>query len=55
MHITEESLHELREVIEDTVEYYCDKQMVSGEVAWIAIECLAIAKQKEMNGDFAYQ
>ena len=49
------SLDELRDVIEDTVEYYCDKEQVSGEIAWIAIECLAIAKQKELNGELSYQ
>ena len=41
---------ELRELLEDTIEYYCDNEMVSGEVAWAITECLAIAKQAEIKG-----
>ncbi len=55
MQISESSLDELRSVIEDTIEYYCDKEQVSGELAWICVECLALAKQKELQGEIAYQ
>ena len=41
--------HELRELIEDTVEYFCDENMVSGELTWIMVECLAKAKIQEMK------
>ena len=41
---------ELKELIEDTVEYACDQYTMSGEKAWAVIECLAIAKQAELAG-----
>ena len=50
MQISREQLQELTEVIEDTVEYACDKEMISGEMAWSVIECLAVAKQAEIAG-----
>lgn len=50
MKISREQLQELTEVIEDTVEYACDKEMISGELAWSVIECLAVAKQAEIAG-----
>ena len=30
--------------MEDTVEYFCDQHMVSGEVAWTMVASLADAK-----------
>jgi hypothetical protein len=53
MDITREQLDELTSVIEDTVEYACDQQMLSGELAWTVIECLAVAKQAELKGELA--
>ena len=53
MQISREQLQELTEVIEDTIEYYCDKEQVSGELAWTCIECLATAKLAEMRGELA--
>ncbi len=50
MEISREQLKELTEVIEDTVEYACDKECISGEKAWAVIECLAVAKQAEIAG-----
>ena len=50
MKISREQLQELTEIIEDTVEYACDKERISGEMAWSVIECLAIAKQAEIAG-----
>ena len=50
MEISREQLKELTEVIEDTVEYACDKEMISGQKAWAIIECLAVAKQAEIAG-----
>ena len=50
MTITKEQLQELRDLVEDSVEYYCDQNMVSGEVAWTVLECLSTAKIAEMNG-----
>tara|TARA_B100001564_G_C20015832_1_gene392367 strand:- start:211 stop:378 length:168 start_codon:yes stop_codon:yes gene_type:complete len=42
---------ELREIIEDSVEYFCDSNMVSGELTWIMIEALATAKIAQMRGE----
>ena len=53
MRIDPYQLNELTEVIEDTVEYYCDKEQVSGELVWTVLECLATAKLAEMNGELA--
>ena len=50
MEISREQLKELTEVIEDTVEYACDQERISGEMAWSVIECLAVAKQAELSG-----
>ena len=50
MNITKEQLTELRELLEDTVSYYCDENMISGELAWTVTECLATAKQYELKG-----
>ena len=53
MRIEREQLNELTEVIEVTVEYYCDKEQVSGELVWTILECLATAKLAEMKGELA--
>ena len=50
MQISRERLAELRELIEDTAEYFCDENKLSGELAWTCIECLATAKLAEMQG-----
>ena len=41
---TKGQLDELTEVIEDTVEYFCDKHRQSGQMAWTVIYCLSMAK-----------
>ena len=48
--ISKEKAHELRELVEDTIEYFCDNEQVSGELAWTITECLAVAKQAELKG-----
>ena len=53
MEISKPQLQELTEVIEDTLEYFCDQQQVSGELAWTVLECLATAKLAEMRGELA--
>ena len=53
MHISGPQLKELTEVVEDTIEYFCDKEQVSGELAWTVLQCLATAKIAEMNGELA--
>ena len=48
--ISREAATELRELIEDTIEYFCDEEKISGETAWKMVECLAVAKQAQMQG-----
>ena len=48
--ISRKSASELRELIEDTIEYFCDEEKISGETAWKMVECLAIVKQAQMQG-----
>ena len=42
---------ELKGMIEDTVSHFCDEHMVSGELAWLVTECVAIAKIDQFKGD----
>jgi hypothetical protein len=42
---------EIRECIEDTVEYLCDDNMISGELMWIVVETLAQAKIAQIRGE----
>ena len=51
MQITQAQLDELVSVIDDTVEYYCDQQTLSGQLVWTCIEALAVAKLAELNGE----
>ena len=53
MHISGPQLQELTECIEDTIEYFCDKECTSGELAWTVVECLATAKIAELKGELA--
>ena len=49
--INRETHQELRELIEDSVEYFCDQNMVSGELTWIIVETLAQAKLAQLRGE----
>jgi len=53
MEISRDKIDELNELIEDSLEYFCDSQQVSGELAWTLVECLALTKIAEMNGVLA--
>ena len=50
MQIDPKDAQELAGLIEDTIEYFCDENLISGEVAWAIAECLAVAKQNELQG-----
>ena len=50
MQISRETLKELTEVLEDTIEYACDKERISGELAWTVVESLATAKLAQLKG-----
>lgn len=41
---------ELKELIEDTVEYFCDDKMISGELTWLVVQTLAEAKLAQLKG-----
>lgn len=48
--LTREAHQELTEIIEDSVQYFCNEHIISGELAWVVIECLAKAKQAQFQG-----
>ena len=54
MNITEEQLTEFTDLIDDTVEYFCDDKMLSGELIYTVLECYSIAKLKELKGELTY-
>ena len=54
MNITEEQLTEFTELIDDTVEYFCDDKLLSGELIYTLLECYSIAKLKELKGELTY-
>jgi hypothetical protein len=39
----------LMELVEDTIEYFCDQEIVSGQTAWTAVSALAEAKLAQIN------
>lgn len=41
---------EIKELIEDTVEHACDEHMLSGELVWTVVQCLATAKIAQLQG-----
>ena len=51
MEMTRTQLAEITELFEDTAEYYCDGNMISGQKLWTVLECLATAKLAELNGE----
>lgn len=53
MRISKDQDTELTEIIEDSIGYFCDKEQVSGQLAWTCIESLATAKLAELNGELA--
>ena len=53
MEISREDLSEVTELIEDTVQYYCDRERISGELVWTIVESLATTKLAELRGELA--
>tara|TARA_R100001463_G_scaffold131066_1_gene190885 strand:+ start:6 stop:173 length:168 start_codon:yes stop_codon:yes gene_type:complete len=53
MKISREDLSEVTEVIEDTVQYFCDQHTISGQLAWTIVESLATAKLAELRNELA--
>jgi hypothetical protein len=40
---------ELKELIEDSLEYFCDQNRISGELAWLVVQTLAEAKLDQLS------
>ena len=51
MELTRAQLQEITELFEDSVEYYCDSNLISGQKLWTVLECLSAAKLAELNGE----
>jgi len=49
--LNREVAHEIRETIEDTVQYLCDENMISGELMWIVVQTVAQAKIAQFKGE----
>lgn len=54
MVISPEQLNEINELLQDTAEYYCTENVMSGEKFWTVVECYAAAKAAEMRGELAW-
>jgi len=46
-----ETHKELTELLEDSLEFFCDQHMVSGELAWLITQCYATAKVEQLRGN----
>ena len=53
MNISKHQLKEITEVVEDSIEFICDQEMMSGELAWTVVECLATAKLAQLRGELS--
>lgn len=51
MNITTEQHAQLIELIEDSVEYYCDENRISGELVYTIIEAYSAAKVAQLRGE----
>lgn len=46
-----ETHNELKALIEDSVQSICDEYRISGELAWLVVECLSTAKLAQLRGE----
>ncbi len=46
-----ETHQELVELVEDTVEFFCNENRISGELTWLVIQSLATAKLEMFKGN----
>lgn len=51
MNITREKHDELIALIEDSVEYFCNENLVSGELAYTIMNCYSEAKIAQFQGE----
>ena len=40
-----------KQLIEDSVEFFCDEHMISGELSWLVTQCYATAKVEQFKGN----
>lgn len=55
MEIQAETLQDLIDCVEDTVQKICDEHLVSGELAWNCTAALAEAKLLEIQGHITFK
>lgn len=51
MNISHEKHSELIELIEDSVEYFCSKNMISGELVYTILNCYSESKIAQFQGE----
>lgn len=44
-------IDELKGIIEDSIEFFCDEYMISGELSWLVTQCLATTKIEQLKGN----
>ena len=49
--IDRDTMHELHELLEDIVSLYCNENMISGELAWLIVQCYSLAKIEQFKGN----
>tara|TARA_X000001382_G_scaffold125949_1_gene112023 strand:+ start:374 stop:541 length:168 start_codon:yes stop_codon:yes gene_type:complete len=53
MQISKSQHQEFIDLIDDTLEYFCDQENLSGELVWTILQCRSTAKLAEMHGQLA--
>ena len=48
--ITRRQLATATRILEDSVSFICDTELMSGQTCWAIVEALAIAKSAELQG-----
>ena len=51
MYVERDTLRQFQGLLEDTAEYFCDENVMSGELFWTMVECFATAKLAELEGE----
>jgi len=41
----------LIEILEDSIEFFCDEYKISGELAWLATQSLSTVKMEQFKGN----
>lgn len=49
--IDSETHKDFTDLMEDTVQYFCNEYMISGEMAWLLMQCYATAKTEQFRGN----